>query len=229
MYLCTWYLFSITSFAAHGHQATIHHTFVTLFFGTQQQPITIPIIYGHQTASHVKVINSASTNINNNTHHVPDRIRSRSSKKFIGLQLLHNRLAHCALRSLLAADEHNIWNDVKIHMDPEQDCVSFKIAIIRATARNAHPHMPSTHPGHTTFMDIIHPISDIGLNPSTSVPFYLLLVDAFSRYSSIYSLPVKSTDSVIQAIENFIADNPHLSYYTYYRSPDTPLSFSCLT
>jgi transposase InsO family protein len=92
-------------------------------------------------------------------------------------------------------------------MDHEQDCLSCKIATIHSSDRNKLPHTPSTHPGQTIFLDILHPITDTGLTPNTTFPFYLILVDSFSRFSSVYGLRDKSTESVILCIEQYIADN----------------------
>jgi transposase InsO family protein len=116
-------------------------------------------------------------------------------------------LAHRALRSLLAANQHNLWNDIKVRMDHERDCLSCKIATIHSSDRNKLPHTPSTHPGQTIFSDILHPITDTGLTPNTTFPFYLILVDSFSRFFSIYGLCDKSTESVILCIEQYIANN----------------------
>jgi len=34
--------------------------------------------------------------------------------KYTNLSLLHNRLGHRALSTILAADEHKVWHDIKI-------------------------------------------------------------------------------------------------------------------
>jgi transposase InsO family protein len=92
-------------------------------------------------------------------------------------------------------------------MDPEQECMSCKIATIHSSDHNKHHHTPSTHPGHTIFIDILHPITDCGLTPNTTFPFYIILVDAFSRFSSIYGLSDKSSQTVITTIEQYVADH----------------------
>ena len=52
------------------------------------------------------------------------------------------------------------------------------------------------------FLDILHPLSVTALTPNTTFPYYLILVDAFSWFSSIYGLSDKST------LEQYVA-NPH--------------------
>jgi hypothetical protein len=141
-----------------------------------------------------------------------NRTHSQSFKKFVGLHLLQNHLDHPALCSISAANEYNIWNDIKIHMDPEQVCVSCKTGIIQTSSCNTHLRIAGTHPGQTIFMDILHPVSNTGLTPYTYFPFYLSLGDAFSCYSPIYGLPNKLTDSVILSIEQFVERDFFLFY-----------------
>ncbi len=110
-------LFSIYCVAALGHQATIHHKFVTLFFSIQQQPVTIPIIYNAHIAFHAKTLPlpslSNKTTHQTSVHHIPDHTCSRPSKKL---------------------------STFKIRMDTEQDYVSCKIATIQASPHNTYPH-----------------------------------------------------------------------------------------
>jgi len=56
------------------------------------------------------------------------------------------------------------------------------------------------HPGETIFMDILPFKSQPGLTFKTSHAYCLLLVDAFTRFSVIYGLVNKSTDSIVKAI-----------------------------
>ncbi len=135
--------------------------------------------------------------------------------KYTSLSLLHNRLGHRAIRTLLAADEHNVWHDTKIRMEPESECVTCQIATIRITNRNKHPHTPSGHPSATVFMDVVYCKSSPGLTPKTSHTHCLILVDAFSRFSVIYGLPNKSTESVVQAIKEYSAAFPMADKYGF--------------
>ncbi len=85
--------------------------------------------------------------------------------------------------------------------------MSCKIATIHSSDRNKHHHTPSNHPGHTIFIVILHPIADCGLTPNTTFPFYIILVDAFSRFSTICGLSDKSTHSVVISLEQYLADH----------------------
>jgi hypothetical protein len=50
---------------------------------------------------------------------------------------------------------------------------------------------------------------------STSHRFYLLVVDAFSRYVKIYGLPKKSTSAVVAALQQYQADHSPTGTYGY--------------
>jgi hypothetical protein len=55
-------------------------------------------------------------------------------------------------------------------MKPDQDCVSGKMASIRSSYRNKHPHTAPTYPGERTFIDIQPSPSSMDLNPLTDFP-----------------------------------------------------------
>jgi hypothetical protein len=98
--------------------------------------------------------------------------------------------------ALPAASACDVWDNTVVFMGPEQDCVSCDVSTIRATARNKDPHTGGTYPGEHVFMGILHAILKPGLRADITFPFYLILVDAYSRYTCIYGLPKKSSDCV---------------------------------
>jgi hypothetical protein len=57
----------------------------------------------------------------------------------MNLTLLHNPLGHRALNTLLAADEHKIWSDARIQVEPKTDCTTCKLATFRAHLSLAAP------------------------------------------------------------------------------------------
>ncbi len=109
--------------------------------------------------------------------------RWENNIKYTNFSLLHDRLGHREIRTLLAADEYRVWHDTWIRMDPETDCVTCQIATIRATSRNKNPRTPAGHPGAIVFMDILPCKSSPGLTPRTSHAYCLILVDSYSRFS----------------------------------------------
>ena len=56
-------------------------------------------------------------------------------------------------------------------------------------------------------MDIMSAAASGSITPKTSMPFYLFLIDEFSRYSRMYGLVTKSSECVIQAIRQFTTDH----------------------
>jgi len=204
-------LFSITRFARHGHYATIRSGSTTLYFGAQQSPVTLTNDGTHTMAADATVINE------NEQHAVPShRSHDHSvNKKRASLELLHQRLGHRKCRALLAASEHGVWADTLVRMGPEEECISCAISTARATKRNKEPHTGGVYPGEYVFLDILHPTVPVGLTKESTFPFYLILVDAYSRYSCIYGLQDKSSKCVIDTIIRYQADYGHIGNYGY--------------
>jgi transposase InsO family protein len=209
-------LFSITKFARHGHMAVIKDNGITLYFEPNSTAVTLSALAGgNNLAADIRV---HQQNAISGEFHATPSARQRdhtNNKKRLSLELLHNRLGHRKCRTLLAAGEHNLWADVTVRMSPESGCLSCGISTIRATARNKEQHTGASAPGEYVFMDILHPITATGLTPNTSYAFYLILVDTFSRYTCMYGLPDKSTDAVVTAIKQYIADHKRADSYGY--------------
>ncbi len=96
-------------------------------------------------------------------------------------------------------------------MSPEVGCLSCGISTIRATAHQKEPHTGASRPGEHIFLDILHPLVPVGLTPSTTYAFYLILVDAYSRYVCIYGMLDKTTTSVINVLQQYQADHRQAS------------------
>jgi transposase InsO family protein len=70
-------------------------------------------------------------------------------------------------------------------------------------------------PGEHVFMDIMHPVSRVGLTVDTTCAFYLILVDAHSRYVCLYGMCDKTIESVVRTIQHYQADHGHVGNYGY--------------
>jgi len=128
---------------------------------------------------------------------------------------MHRRLGHRKCRTLLAANEHHLWEDAMVCMSLEMGCLSYSIATIKASARNKDHHTAASHPGKYVFLDILHPITRTGLTTKTSYAFYLIIVDAYFPYCTFHSLPDKSTAEVIQAPSQYQADHKPANEYGF--------------
>jgi len=100
-------------------------------------------------------------------------------------------------------------------MGTEDECISCEISTARALARNKEPHTGGQYPGEYVFLDILHPVVSAGLTKTSTFPFYLLIVDVYSRYANIYGLPTKSKKWVIDALTRFQADYGHMGNYGF--------------
>jgi uncharacterized protein YdcH (DUF465 family) len=206
-------LFSVTQFAQHGHRAIIQQHGTTLLFGTRRAPVTIPYQNcGKTMASNLSIVNQSEEST---YHKVPTYCNKDPHKTHVPLELLLHRLGHRKCWTLLAANEHNLWEDSTIRMTGETGCLMCGIATIRSRARNKEAHSGATRAGEYLFLDIQHPLVKAGLTISTSYAFYLLIVDAYSRYVKLYGLPKKSTSALVAALREYHADHSPTGTYGY--------------
>jgi transposase InsO family protein len=202
-------LFSITRFACHGHFATI----CSVFFGEQQSPVTLTNDGSQPMAADVTVVPDTTP-----THAIPANHSHDHSanKKHTSLELLHQCLGHRKCRALLAASEHGVWADTMVRIGPEEECVSCEVSTARASNRNKEAHTCSHYAGEYTFLDILHPVVPVGLLTWYSTfPFYLILVDAYSRYACIYGIADKSSACVIDTLTRYQANHGPVGNYEY--------------
>jgi hypothetical protein len=128
------------------------------------------------------------------------------------------RLGHHKCRTLLATSKHNLWNDTTVCMSPETGCLNCSIATICSSAQSKQLHIGAATPGKYVFLDTLHPLVSSGITPATSFPFYLILVDSYSRYTCIYGIPDKSTDAVVTTLKQYQANHIQAQAYGF---PDT--------
>ena len=129
--------------------------------------------------------------------------------KPIPIELLHQRLGHTRTNTLLYTSQHRCWADTIAMMSPEKFCDPCQIVTTRSNNRCKIPPSNPLEPGHTVYMDLLPPLSPTGLTPATTFKCYLWLVDRYSRYASIYGLSDYTADSVVTAINQFIAPSNH--------------------
>jgi hypothetical protein len=66
-------------------------------------------------------------------------------------------------------------------------------------------HTGAIHAREYMLIDTLHPILAVGLTSASPFIFYLILVDAYSRYICIYGLLDKSTQAVISTMKEYQA------------------------
>ena len=81
-------------------------------------------------------------------HAFTEKIKNMSKKnKFparnkIALELLHQRLGHRSISSLLAVDTTNAWEDLELRIDPDPFCTSCQISSMKKKAMSKIPLKP---------------------------------------------------------------------------------------
>jgi hypothetical protein len=214
-------LFPVSKFARHGFHAMIKRNATTLYFHSngRESPVTLASVGGGKALAADLRVQGSSSGIStsgsseryNTIPCMRNRDHSEGARKFLSLEMLHNRLGHRRCRTLLAASEHNLWADAGVLMSAEVGCLDCGIATIRATARNRHSHTAATRAGEHLFLDIQYAVLPQGLTRATTFPNYLLIVDGYSRYTRLYGLQDKSSATVIEALKKFKAEHSCLT------------------
>lgn len=211
-------LFSVSKFARHGFHAMIKKNATTLYFVSQGKecPVTLQSVGGGKAlAADLRVCTATSQSVTSDEryHSVPslrNRDHSAGARKLLSIETLHNRLGHRKCCTLLAASAHGLWADAGVLMPLEVGCLDCSIATIRASARNKQPHTAATWAGEHLFLYVQYAVCPHGLTYATTFPNYLLIVDAYSRYSKLYGIPHKSSSKVIVALKKFQVEHSFL-------------------
>ena len=108
-------LFSRIMLINSGHNCLFHKGFCTVYF-REKENNAFTLTHGAQRKHSFwwKIKEMSKTN------KLPYR-------KKIALELLHQRLGHRSIRSLLARDTANIWEDIEIRIYPYSFCTSCQI------------------------------------------------------------------------------------------------------
>jgi hypothetical protein len=154
-------LFSITTFAEHGHKAIVVKNSIQFLFNAVNNTIssvTVPFTAGCTLATHVKSSVTVPTTY---------KIGDSSTKTRISLELLYKRLASRSQRSLLAAANHDVWQDATVRMENDPDLIGVQVSTIRAADRIKFPSTPSDFAGQLVGVDLLPFPPDSGITPDT--------------------------------------------------------------
>jgi transposase InsO family protein len=201
-------LWSVASFNASGYVMvfTRESVHIVMHQGTPNEFIIYVRHPYHRTIKGIERVPqyaymAQSIPINKSLPYRNAMIRATAPKKKILLELLHRRLGHAAVKTLLAADQSNLYDDVKIEFEPTGPCLDCQIATIRSANRGKKSVGESTIPGQVNFLDIIQNPSRTGLTSSTHYPYYLNVVDSYSRYQVFIGMRNITASACIEALE----------------------------
>ena len=191
-----WRLFFIAQFADHSHYAVIRKHGVSLHFDKAETKVTLPLERRFTMASNSKAIKLEAKK----PKLLPEtglQINENKRIKFLTLELLYRKMGLQNCRSLIAASDFNVWQDVQVRMSLEPEMLTIGIATIRTTNRNTMPHTPAERRGESTFMNILPKLAGAGLTHHTTFDAFNIIVDAFNRFGKIYGLIDKSAEQVV--------------------------------
>jgi hypothetical protein len=169
------------------------------------------------TAASVQEVTAGDTADDDNTESVDDgdetESNTKSQKRAVHLQTVHNRFGHRSIESLLLGNRDNIWNDIRVQRDPENICQTCQITLARKTARNRRTTAEQpTEPGRMVTIDIISNPFENGLNKKSHFEYYLLLVDVFSTLPVLLGLKSITAHNIVCTLKLYLATiKPHIN------------------
>lgn len=134
-----------------------------------------------------------------------ERTRASKPKTSISYELMHRRLGHRSAKSIFAAENAQLYSDVKIRPEHDGFCANCKISTIRSANRGPPNEEPkdTSKPGRVFYLDIQPNKAQQSL---TSADFYKQYLGIVCDTTSFYRLMgMKGADSnyVIDAIKEF--------------------------
>ncbi|MGH7973946.1 MAG: hypothetical protein ACREBR_00370 [bacterium] len=107
------------------------------------------------------------------------------------------------MKTLMAADAAEVWNDVTLDVAPETDCQTCTITTARAKGRSRRPMTSVDKPFVFVFLDIIPNAASLSLTPRTYFSHYLLCVCRYSRQPYMHGMQHLTTQGVLEGLQAF--------------------------
>jgi hypothetical protein len=143
------------------------------------------------------------------------RARSGTLTK-IPQSLLHRRLCHRSIASLMMADQDVLWEDVKMIPDNDEFCETCQITLSRKAnrGRNSLENLGKIIPGKMVMVDIIHNPAKQSITADTYFRYYLGIINVASRYFVPMGIRDKRPLTVFNAMRDWaITHGPTAGYF----------------
>ena len=158
-----------------------------------------------------QVTNSDPVTQNPNVQQGPPIKRPKS----VSLQLMHKYLGHRATKSILLAENADLYSDVKIIPDQDPFGTTCKLSTIRA--QNRGPVAEERHnakPGQILYLDVQPNMAKQALTKRDYYHDYLNVVDTNSHLFRSIGLHATATKDVTQALEEWAVENKPFTGFT---------------
>jgi transposase InsO family protein len=134
-----------------------------------------------------------------------DRETLSPSPTKICQSLLHRRLGHRSMSTILMADEDDMWNDVDVIQDREEFCETCKITTARKSNRGANPleELGEVVPGQFVMTDIVTNPTQRSITADSHFKYYLVILDAASRLFVPMGIQDKRPRTIFEAIQDW--------------------------
>jgi hypothetical protein len=123
----------------------------------------------------------------------------------VSQRLLHRRLGHKPISSLLLAQRDNFWDDIELISEEDDFCETCKITTAQKAKRGSKPleELEPIVPGTFVMVDIINNPSSRSITRSTHLPYSLAVTDVASRIFEPIGIKDKRAATVFNAIQEW--------------------------
>jgi transposase InsO family protein len=117
-------------------------------------------------------------------------------------RLLHRRLGHRPISTLLLAQRDNLWSDIEIVPEQDEFCETCKITTAQKANRGSQPleDLEPVVPGTFVMVDILTNPSTKSITRNTYFQYYLAVTDV----ASSFFVPIKVQDKKARKVFNAI-------------------------
>lgn len=150
-------LWSVSAFVRSGHHVYFEpETIRVILHGSNGQNTTVFVnhVFDHSLGEVLPVANYMRRRaFAAPTRAIVHRETPIERRKRVSLELIHNRLGHVGIKSILASDEAHVWNDVNVTADSTDFCVDCKLSVIRKADRGDGEVFDEYTPGGALFLE----------------------------------------------------------------------------
>lgn len=128
---------------------------------------------------HIPPINVSKDAIETNEVKIKPPSLNQWKPTKISVRLLHRRLGHRPMSTIVLAGEHNLWEDTEVVEDRDDFCETCKITTARIQPIEGKNELG---PGTFVTVDIVNNPATRSITANTYFPYYLGITDVTSRF-----------------------------------------------
>jgi transposase InsO family protein len=130
-------------------------------------------------------------------------------KKAIPASLLHRRLGHRTINTMIVGSKNEVWSDTTLRLESDNFCDSCQIVTARAANRGKSPLDVGTldmQPGESVMVDLVTNLNKHGLTTSSHFKYYVLVTDVKTRFTVPIGTNRKTPADIARCLATWATD-----------------------